>query len=78
MMLLVNKTPSIFDAGEVKTKIEQIYHCEVGAVLPHSDEMMALASSGIFVLRYPDHPITAMLKDVAGKLMGSVGRISLS
>ena len=29
------------------------------------DEMMALASEGIFVTRYPDHPITTTLKDVA-------------
>jgi hypothetical protein len=32
--------------------------------------MMALASSGIFVLRYPDHPVTAALQQVAVKLSG--------
>ena len=31
--------------------------------------MMTLASAGIFVLRYPDHPITAALKQVATKLV---------
>jgi len=41
----------------------------VAAVLPHSEEMMELASSGIFVLRYPDHPITLALKQVAAHLM---------
>lgn len=70
MMLIVNKTPAMFDAAEVKNTVQQAYHCELGAVLPHSDEMMALASSGIFALRYPDHPITAMLKAVAAKLIG--------
>ena len=30
--------------------------------------MMALASAGIFALRYPDHPVTALLKEVARKL----------
>jgi len=38
-------------------------------VLPHSDEMMTLASSGIFVLRYPNHPVTAMLKQIAASVM---------
>jgi hypothetical protein len=38
-------------------------------VLPHSDEMMALASAGIFALRYPDHPITVALKQVAAQLV---------
>lgn len=64
MMLIVNKTPSMFDADEVKQKVEAAYQCEVAAVLPHSDEMMALASGGIFVLHYPDHPVTQLLKDV--------------
>jgi MinD-like ATPase involved in chromosome partitioning or flagellar assembly len=69
MMLIVNNIPSIFDAAEVKTRVEQTYNCEVGAVLPHSEEMMALASAGIFALRYPDHPVTAMLKKVATMLV---------
>jgi MinD-like ATPase involved in chromosome partitioning or flagellar assembly len=41
----------------------------VAAVLPHSDEMMALASAGIFALRYPDHPVTATLKQLATGLV---------
>ncbi len=39
------------------------------AALPHCDEMMALASGDIFVLRYPHHPLTASLKVLADKLM---------
>jgi MinD-like ATPase involved in chromosome partitioning or flagellar assembly len=69
MVLIVNKTPSSLDFAAVKARVEQTYNCEVAAVLPHSDEMMTLASSGIFILRYPDHPITAMLKQVAATLM---------
>jgi hypothetical protein len=42
----------------------------VAAVLPHSDELMALASTGIFALRYPDHPVTTALKQVAATLVG--------
>ena len=69
MMLIVNKVPEVFDLGEVKSQVEQTYGCEVAAVLPHSDEMMILASAGIFVLRYPDHPITALLKQALSKLV---------
>lgn len=69
LVLIVNKVPAVFDMGDVKLRVEQTYQCEVAAVLPHSDEMMALASAGIFVLRYPDHPITAALKQVATKLV---------
>lgn len=70
MMLLVNKTPGSLASAEVKQRVEQTYNCEVAAVLPHSDEMMSLASSGIFTLHYPDHPLTALYKDVAARLMG--------
>jgi len=37
----------------------------VAAVLPHSEEMMTLASRELFVVRYPEHPITAVLRGVA-------------
>lgn len=69
LLLVVNKTPPSFDPAEVKRRVEQIYNCEVAAVLPHSDEMMTLASTGIFVLRYPDHPLTALYKEVAAQLV---------
>jgi len=69
MMLIVNKVPPVFDSAAVKAKVEQTYNCPVAAVLPHSDEMMALASAGIFALHYPDHPVTAALKQAAASLV---------
>jgi MinD-like ATPase involved in chromosome partitioning or flagellar assembly len=69
MVLIVNKTPTSLNFDEVKARVEQTYNCQVGAVLPHSDEMMTLASSGVFVLRFPDHPITQKLRVVAAMLM---------
>jgi septum site-determining protein MinD len=69
MMLIVNKVPAVFDLDEVKAQVEQTYDCEVAAVLPHSDEMMILASAGIFVLRYPDHPVTGILKQAMSRLV---------
>ena len=69
LLLVVNKVPASFDAAEVKSSVERTYDCDVAAVLPHSDEMMTLASAGIFVLRYPDHPVTMALKQIAAKLV---------
>jgi septum site-determining protein MinD len=68
MMLIVNKVPSVFDIDDVVSMVEKTYTCDVAAVLPHSDEMMALASTGIFALRYPQDPISVSLKRVAEKL----------
>ena len=39
------------------------------SLLNCEDELMALASGSIFVLRYPEHPMTTTLKQVAARLM---------
>lgn len=69
MLLIVNKTPPILDPRVVKDRVQQAYGCEVAAVLPHVDEMMNLASEGIFVLRYPDHPMTGLYQQIAAMLV---------
>ncbi len=70
MLMVINKVPQTLDPDDVKARVEQIYNCHVAAVLPHSDEMMSLASSGIFSLRFPDHPVTRGLKDVVAQIQG--------
>jgi septum site-determining protein MinD len=69
MVLVVNKVPQVFNTAEVKAQVENAYKCKVAAVLPHSDEMMALASSGIFSLHYPDHPVTVQYKQLTAALL---------
>ena len=68
MVLVVNNNPAAFDSAEVKERVENAYQCEVAAVLPHSDELMILSSRGIFALRYPHHPVTALYSQVAACL----------
>lgn len=69
MLLIVNKTPSVFDRENVRAEVETAYDCEVAAVLPHSDEMMALSSREVFSLRYPEHPISNLYRSVAHALV---------
>lgn len=69
MVLLVNKVPALFDIAAVKAQVEQAYGCPVIAAVPHSDELMTLASGGIFALRYPDSPVTALFRQAAALLM---------
>ncbi len=69
MVLLVNKTPSSFSSDDVRAQVEKTFNCEVVAVLPHSEEMMALASRGVFSVEFPEHPITGQYRDVARKLL---------
>lgn len=68
MFILVNKVPSSFDFEDVRARVEQTYNTTVAAVLPHSDEMMTLASSGIFAIRFPDNPVTKGLRSLVDQL----------
>lgn len=70
MLMLVNKMPSTLDPNEVRTRVEQTYGATVGAVLPHSDEMMSLASSGIFSIHFPGNPVTKGLRSLVDQLKG--------
>ena len=68
LRLIVNKVPAGFDPADVLAQVEQTYGCPVVAVLPHSDEMMRLASGGVFVTRYPNHPLTALYRQALDRL----------
>ena len=69
MLLMVNKVPANL-MNEVKQRIEKLYDCEVAAVVPHSDDLMVLASAGIFSMRYPDHPVTKLYTQLTDRVLG--------
>jgi MinD-like ATPase involved in chromosome partitioning or flagellar assembly len=69
LLLVVNKVPNIFEANELKMKVEETYQSTVAGVLYHCDEMMVLASNGIFSLRYPDHPLTKIVDSITRQVM---------
>ena len=68
MLIVVNKAPPTWNLNQIKARVERTFDCPVAAVLPHSDEMMTLASEGIFVTRYPNHPMTSLYKQIAHAL----------
>jgi len=69
LLIVVNKVPPVWDENEVRARVERTYHADVGAILFHSDEMMTLASSGIFSISYPNHPMTRSLQQLATRLI---------
>jgi MinD-like ATPase involved in chromosome partitioning or flagellar assembly len=71
--ILVNKAPLDLDPIAVAARVRDAYGCEVADVLPHSDDLMRLASDGVFSLRYPDHPLTERYKKIAASLIGVAG-----
>lgn len=63
--LVLNDTQESINTAEAHAKIEDAYHCGPGFIMPHSDELLALGSSSLFVINYPDHPLTERVKALA-------------
>jgi len=70
MKIIVNKIPVSMNCEDLKKKVEGIYSCEVAAVIPHSDDMMLLGSKDVFSLRYPEHELSGIYRNVARWLTG--------
>ncbi|MDP8904010.1 MAG: MinD/ParA family protein [Chloroflexota bacterium] len=66
--IVVNKAPEVLDHAAIARQVERAYDCPVVAVLPHSNELMLLASEGLFVLRNPDHPVSHLYRLVANAI----------
>jgi len=69
LLLVVNKVLSSFDPEAVRKQVEDTYGASVAGVLPLSEDMVGLGSSDIFCLRYPDHPLSQRLREIASKIM---------
>lgn len=67
--IVVNKAPQQLDPEAVARRVTEAYGCDVAAVLPHSDELMGLASEGVFVLRHPHDPLTARYRALASRVV---------
>ncbi len=69
VFLMVNKVPPGMDRQLLKEKVESSYQAPVVAMLPLNYEIVRVASAGIFVNRYPDHPFTRELQLVANRIL---------
>jgi septum site-determining protein MinD len=69
MLIVINKVPPNMDTIALRDRVEKSYGAEVAALFPLNYEIVRLASAGIFVNRYPDHPMTLALQQVASRVM---------
>jgi septum site-determining protein MinD len=69
MLIVVNKVPPGMDPAQLRQRVEELYGAEVAALLPMNYEIVRVASGGIFVNRFPEHPMTLALKQVAARLL---------
>ncbi len=69
MFVVLNKVPPGADADVIREQVSALYRTEVAAMLPLSTEMVRLGSGDIFANRYPDHPLTEKLKELAERIL---------
>ncbi len=68
LMLVVNKVLARYEPEAVRRQVEESYGAPVAGVLPLSEDVVSLASGGIFCLRYPDHPLTQRYREIAARI----------
>jgi septum site-determining protein MinD len=70
MLMVVNRVMANSEPDMIRQQLEAKYEVPVVGVLPNCDEMMQLGSSDLFSLRYPDHPLSQVYRQVAANVMG--------
>lgn len=70
IFMVINKVPAVFAHDALAAKVASTYQCAVAGVLPHADEMMTLASDGIFCLQYPDHALSREMDRIIQRITG--------
>jgi MinD-like ATPase involved in chromosome partitioning or flagellar assembly len=71
ILLVVNKVLSDYDLDAVRAEVERTYDLPVAGVLPLSEDVVRLASRGVFCARQPEHPIAKEISRIAGRVVGS-------
>ena len=69
MLLVVNKVLPAYDFDSLKTKVQQSYQTEVAGIVPLSEDIVHLASSDVFCLRYPEHTFSQTVREISQQIV---------
>lgn len=70
--MVINKALPNLNFPDLQQQVEKIDNVPVAGILPLSEEMVQLASKGLFSLRYPEHPISKTIKGITEQIAGLV------
>lgn len=71
ILVVVNKALKEYDFAQLRQEVESTYKIKVAGVLPQSDEIMRMASKGVFAAQYPDHHISKIIKGIARQIISN-------
>ncbi|HSH02740.1 MAG TPA: MinD/ParA family protein [Anaerolineae bacterium] len=72
--LILNQVPESFAHQDIQKQFADNYPVETVTILPFFKEVTLVASSGIFVLHHPNHPLTAAFKYIANQISPSTNQ----
>jgi MinD-like ATPase involved in chromosome partitioning or flagellar assembly len=71
ILLIVNKALPSVSSEQLRASVAKTYDCEVAGVLPLDEDLVRLASAGVFCVHYPGHPVARRLEEIAERVLGS-------
>ena len=69
ILLVVNKVLLDYDFDALRAEIEKTYGLPVAGILPLSEDVVRLASGGVFCVREPNHPISKEIARIAERVV---------
>jgi len=69
MLLAINKVHSKLNPEALKHKVEETYQETVAGVFPLSEDLVQLASEGVFCVKYPEHAMSQEFRKVAQQIV---------
>ena len=72
LKLIVNKVLKTYNFEQVGQKIAKTYDVPVVGVFPESEDIIKLASNGVFCLKYPRHPLSEIYQNIAQKILAEI------
>jgi MinD-like ATPase involved in chromosome partitioning or flagellar assembly len=69
MLLTINKALTSMNFEALKQKAEETYNVPVAGIFPLSEDIVQLASEGVFCAKYPEHIVSQEFSKVAQQLM---------
>ena len=72
LLLVVNNVLPKLDFEGLKHQVQEAYNAPVAGILPVSVEMIELGSAGLFSLKYPQHPYSQGVREIAAQIVSTV------
>ena len=71
LLLVVNKVLHKQDFEGLRQWVQETYNAPIARILPVSEEIIELGSAGLFSLKYPEHPYSQGVREIAAQILSA-------